>query len=218
MNLVFPPLYAIIDAALLKMSELSFAEMMAESGVELLQYRNKHATSRELFEASRSISARLSRLAKPHAYGPRFIVNDRADIALLVKAGGVHVGQQDLSVEEARAIVGPDRWVGVSTHSLEQVDAADKTSADYIAFGPIFPTSSKENSEPVVGLDLLREARRHTRKPIVAIGGITLERAADTFRAGADSLAVARDLIASDDPSARARLFLGEAARARSGD
>src|SRR5579863_3685566 len=216
MNLVFPPLYAIIDAALLKKtSELSFVEMMAESGVELLQYRNKRASSRELFEASQSISATLTRLAKPGLYKPRFIVNDRADIAVLVNAQGVHVGQQDLNVEEARAIVGPDNLVGVSTHSLEQLDAADKTSADYIAFGPIFPTSSKENPDPVVGLDLLREARQHTLKPIVAIGGLTLERAADTFRAGADSLAVARDLIASSDPGKRAHEFLREALRSR---
>jgi thiamine-phosphate pyrophosphorylase len=218
MNLVFPPLYAIIDAALLKTSELSFAEMMAESGVELLQYRNKRASSRELFEASQSISARLSALAKPGAYEPRFIVNDRADIALLVKAQGVHVGQEDLAVEDARSIVGPDSFVGVSTHSLEQLDSADKTSADYIAFGPIFLTSSKENPDPVVGLDLLRQARQHTRKPLVAIGGITLERAADVFRAGADSLAVARDLIASENPAARARLFLTEAGRTRAGN
>ena len=218
MSLVFPPLYAIIDAALLKTSELSFAEMMAESGVELLQYRNKHATSRELFEVSQSISAKLSRLARPGAYEPRFIVNDRADIALLVTAKGVHVGQQDLSVEEARTVVGRNGWVGVSTHSLAQLDAADKTSADYIAFGPIFPTTSKENPDPVVGLELLREARQRTRKPLVAIGGITLERAADTFRAGADSLAVLRDLIVSEDPVARARLFLREAARTRGKD
>ena len=218
MNLVFPPLYAIIDAALLKTSELSFAEMMAESGVELLQYRNKRASSKELFEASQAISARLSALDKPGAYEPRFIVNDRADIALVVNAQGVHVGQHDLGVEEARAIVGHDKWVGVSTHSLDQLDAADTTSANYIAFGPIFPTASKENPDPVVGLELLRQARQHTRKPLVAIGGITLERAADTFRAGADSLAVARDLIASEDPAARARLFLREAARARGED
>jgi thiamine-phosphate pyrophosphorylase len=216
MNLVFPPLYAIIDAALLKKtSELSFVEMMAESGVELLQYRNKRASSRELFEASQSISATLSRLAKPGSYKPRFIVNDRADIARLANAQGVHVGQQDLNVEEARAIVGPDSLVGVSTHSLEQLDAADKTSADYIAFGPIFPTNSKENPDPVVGLHLLREARQHTQKPIVAIGGITLERAVEVFRAGADSLAVARDLIVSENPAARAQFFLKEAARAR---
>jgi thiamine-phosphate pyrophosphorylase len=216
MNLVFPPLYAIIDVALLKKtSELSFVEMMAESGVELLQYRNKRASSRELFEASQSISATLSRLAKPGSYKPRFIVNDRADIARLANAQGVHVGQQDLNVEEARAIVGPDSLVGVSTHSLEQLDAADKTSADYIAFGPIFPTNSKENPDPVVGLHLLREARQHTQKPIVAIGGITLERAVEVFRAGADSLAVARDLIVSENPAARAQFFLKEAARAR---
>lgn len=216
MNLVFPPLYAIIDAALLKKtSELSFVEMMAESGVELLQYRNKRASSRELFEASQSISATLSRLAKPGSYKPRFIVNDRADIAVLANAQGVHVGQQDLNVEEARTIVGPDILVGVSTHSLEQIDAADKTSADYIAFGPIFPTSSKENPDPVVGLHLLREARQHTQKPIVAIGGITLERASEVFRAGADSLAVARDLIVAENPAARAQLFLKEAARVR---
>jgi thiamine-phosphate pyrophosphorylase len=216
MNLVFPPLYAIIDAALLKKtSELSFVEMMAESGVELLQYRNKRASSRELFEASQSISATLSRLAKTGSYKPRFIVNDRADIAVLANAQGVHVGQQDLNVEEARAIVGPDILVGVSTHSLEQLDAADKTSADYIAFGPIFPTNSKENPDPVVGLHLLREARQHTQKPIVAIGGITLERAVEVFRAGADSLAVARDLIVSENPAARAQFFLKEAAHAR---
>lgn len=215
MSLVFPPLYAIIDAALLKTSELSFVEMMAESGVELLQYRNKRATSRQLFEVSQSISARLSGLARLGKYEPRFIVNDRADIALLVKAQGVHVGQEDLSVAEARAVVGPDGWVGISTHSLAQLDDADKTSADYVAFGPIFATTSKENPDPVVGLDLLREARRHTHKPLVAIGGITLERAADTFRSGADSLAVARDLIASENPGARAELYLREAARAR---
>jgi thiamine-phosphate pyrophosphorylase len=218
MSIVFPPLYAIIDAALLKTSELSFAEMMAESGVELLQYRNKRATSRELFEASQSISVRLSRLSRSGAYEPHFIVNDRADIALLVNAQGVHVGQEDLTVEEARGVVGKDSWVGVSTHSLEQLDAADQTSANYIAFGPIFPTQSKENPDPVVGLELLREARKHTRKPLVAIGGITLDRAAETFRAGADSLAVARDLIASENPVARAGLFLREAAHARRGD
>jgi thiamine-phosphate pyrophosphorylase len=215
MSLVFPPLYAIIDSALLKTSELSFAEMMAESGVELLQYRNKRATSRELFDVSRTISARLARSSASRANIVRFIMNDRADIALLAKANGVHVGQLDLGVEDARAIVGPDAWVGVSTHSLEQIDAADKTSADYIAFGPVFPTRSKENPDPVVGLELLREARKHTRKPLVAIGGITLERAADTLRAGADSLAVARDLIASSDPAQRAREFLSEASRAR---
>jgi len=148
--------------------------------------------------------------------GVRFIVNDRADIAMLAHAGGVHVGQDDLSVEDARAVCGraggQDFWVGFSTHSLEQVAAADATSADYIAFGPIFPTASKKNPDPVVGTELLRQARQRTKKPLVAIGGITLERAAEVYRAGADSIAVIRDLIAAPDPGARAREYLDVAA------
>jgi len=218
MSFVFPPLYAIIDADLLKtplreISEPPFAEMMAESGVELLQYRNKRATARQLFDVSRTLSAALSKFASGDSRSPRFIVNDRPDVALLAGAGGVHVGQHDLGVEQARAIVGGNRWVGVSTHTIEQVESADRTSADYVAFGPIFPTATKDNPDPVVGLKLLAEARTRTRKPLVAIGGITLERAAETYRAGADSLAVARDLIAAADPAARAKAFLAEAAR-----
>ncbi len=144
--------------------------------------------------------------------GVRFIVNDRPDIALLSGAGGVHVGQEDLGVDEARAICGPDRWVGISTHSLEQLAAADRTSADYIALGPIFPTATKKNPDPVVGTELLRKARQMTRKPLVAIGGITLERAAEVYRAGADSLAVIRDLVCDPNPGVRAREYLDVAA------
>jgi thiamine-phosphate pyrophosphorylase len=205
MNLVFPRLYAIIEPTLLTISELALAEALAESGVELIQYRNKTASSRHIFE----ISLQLSKSLVPR--GARFIVNDRPDITLLADAGGVHVGQEDLSVEDARAICGRERWVGVSTHSLEQVAAADRTSADYIAFGPIFPTSTKQNPDAVVGTELLRRARKMTTKPIVAIGGITLERAAEVYRAGADSLAVIRDLMCAENPSARAREFLAVA-------
>jgi thiamine-phosphate pyrophosphorylase len=144
--------------------------------------------------------------------GVRFIVNDRPDVALLAGAGGVHVGQEDLGVEEARSIGNgarlKDWWVGVSTHTLEQVAAADRTSADYIAFGPIFPTTTKQNPDAVVGTELLRRARQLTLKPLVAIGGITLQRAADVYREGADSLAVVRDLICAPDPGTRAKEFL----------
>jgi thiamine-phosphate pyrophosphorylase len=209
MKIVFPPLYAIIDAVLLKTSELSFAKMMAESGVELLQYRGKHVSTRELFDVCRELAREVPRFGER----TRFIVNDRADVARLSGAGGVHVGQSDISVEEARAIVGPGSWVGVSTHTLEQVVVADQTSVDYIAFGPIFQTSTKEQPGPIVGLEGLVEARKRTSKPLVAIGGITIERAADVYRAGADSLAVGRDLIASSDPASQARTFLEEAAR-----
>jgi thiamine-phosphate pyrophosphorylase len=210
MNLVFPRLYAILDPSLLTTSELVLAEMLAESGVELIQYRNKNAPSRELFE----ISLRLSTALAPR--GVRFIVNDRPDIALLAGAGGVHVGQEDLGVEDARAICGKERWVGVSTHTLEQVAAADRTSADYVAFGPIFPTTTKRNSDAVVGTELLRRARQMTRKPLVAIGGITLGRAAEVYSAGADSLAVVRDLVRATNPGERAREYLEAAASARS--
>ena len=213
MSVVFPPLYAIIDPSLLTTSVLSFAEIMAESGVQLLQYRDKYAATRQVFDMSNLLSHRLSSPARTEARSVRFIVNDRPDIALLVGAGGVHVGQTDLGVEQARAILGREPWVGVSTHTLDQVEAADRTSADYLAFGPMFPTATKEQADPVVGLRLLAQARARTSKPLVAIGGITLERAADTYRAGADSLAVARDLLASPNPGARARAFLEEAAR-----
>jgi thiamine-phosphate pyrophosphorylase len=210
MNLVFPRLYAIIDPTLLTVSELDLAEALAGSGVELIQYRNKTASSRQFFEISRRLSSALG------PRGIRLIVNDRPDIALLAGAGGVHVGQDDLSAEDARAICGPDRWVGVSTHTLEQLAAAERTSADYIAFGPIFPTATKKNPDPVVGTELLRKARLMTKKPLVAIGGITLERAAEVYRAGADSLAVIRDLICAQDPGARAREYLAVAASSMS--
>ncbi len=206
MKLVFPPLYAIIDPTLLTVSELALAESLAGSGVELIQYRDKTASSRRYFEVSRQLAGVL---------GPkqvRLIVNDRADVALLAGAGGVHVGQEDLGVEDARTVCGRDRWVGVSTHNLEQLAAADRTSADYVAFGPIFQTSTKKNPDPVVGTDLLRKARALTKKPLVAIGGITLERAAEVYRAGADSVAVIRDLICAPDPAVRARQYLDVAA------
>jgi thiamine-phosphate pyrophosphorylase len=206
MNLVFPRLYAIIDPTLLTNSELDLAEALAASGVELIQYRSKTATSRQFFEIARQLSSSLG------PRGVRLIVNDRPDIALLAGAGGVHVGQDDLSVEDARAVCGPDRWVGFSTHTLEQVATADATSADYIAFGPIFPTATKKNPDPVVGTELLRKARRLTKKPLVAIGGITLERAAEVYRAGADSLAVIRDLICAPNPAVRAREYVDVAA------
>jgi thiamine-phosphate pyrophosphorylase len=207
MNLVFPRLYAIIDPSLLTISELDLAETLAASGVELIQYRNKTASSRHFYEISRQLSSVLG------PRGVRLIVNDRPDIALLAGSGGVHVGQDDLGVEDARAICGPEKWVGISTHTLEQLAEADRSSADYIAIGPIFQTATKKNPDPVVGTELLRQARKMTKKPLVAIGGITLERAAEVYRAGADSLAVIRDLTCVPNPAVRAREYLDVAAR-----
>ena len=202
MRLVLPRLYVILDAAMLAEPAGITAQKLMDAGVKLLQYRAKNATARELWNESRTLadSARRSDCT--------FIVNDRPDVAYLAGAGGVHVGQDDLDVEQARRVIGPDRWVGVSTHNLEQFRIAAATSADYIAVGPIFRTSSKANPDPVVGTELLRCVRALTEKPIVAIGGITLERAADVLAAGADSVAVISDILKAKDPAATAREFI----------
>jgi thiamine-phosphate pyrophosphorylase len=210
--LLFPALYAILDFNAGLQENLSTAKLLAGAGVQLIQLRAKSAPSRGFFEASRALNTEL----RPH--GVRFIVNDRPDIAAMVDAGGVHVGQEDIPVGEARNMCGDSRWVGVSTHNLEQFREAIRTSADYIAVGPIFPTSTKENPDPVVGLELLRAARPLTKKPIVAIGGITIESAEAVYQAGADSLAVVRDLAGAANPSEHARDYLAIAGRTRAGD
>jgi len=202
MRLVLPRLYVILDAALLKQSEKVCAENLAAAGVRLLQFRDKRASPRELLRKSRG----LAELLCPQ--GVTFFVNDRADVANLAGASGVHVGQEDLAVEQARVVIGEAKLVGVSTHNREQFARAAKTTADYIAVGPIFATQSKENPDPVVGLELLRQARRLTDKPIVAIGGITLERAAEVIAAGADSVSVISDILQAPEPAARAAQYL----------
>jgi thiamine-phosphate pyrophosphorylase len=136
-------------------------------------------------------------------------MNDRADLAVLANFDGVHVGQGDLSPADARRVVGPDRIVGVSTHTDEQVRIADQSCADYIAIGPVFATGTKLNSDPVVGLDGVRRARALTRKPLVAIGGITRANARSVIDAGADSIALISALFdAQESPEQLARDFL----------
>jgi thiamine-phosphate pyrophosphorylase len=206
---LFPPLYVILDLASTTGAAARIPETLAEAGVTLIQLRDKHAPARAIFDASRRLVAELA------SRGVRVIVNDRPDVAAITAAGGVHVGQEDLPVEEARKIVGARRWVGVSTHNLEQFRAANTTSADYIAVGPIFSTATKANPDPVVGLDFLRAVRQITRKPLVAIGGITIQSAESVFRAGADSVAVVSDLLQAPDPAKRAREYLSIAARSK---
>ncbi len=140
--------------------------------------------------------------------GVTFVVNDRADVALAAEAGGVHVGQEDLGAEAARSVIGDGKLLGVSTHNLEQFKQAAATSADYVAVGPVFSTSTKANPDPVVGIELIRQVRSLTDKPIVAIGGITLERAAEVIRAGADSVAVISDILLAPDAGKRARQYV----------
>jgi thiamine-phosphate pyrophosphorylase len=202
MRLVLPRLYVILDATLLNNSPHNCARELAAAGVRLLQYRDKLAATRDLLKTSRELVSSLS------SYGSSLIVNDRPDVAALAGAAGVHVGQEDLDPQQARAVVGEDMWVGASTHNLGQFRRAAATSADYIAVGPVFATTSKANPDPVVGLELIRQVRPLTDKPIVAIGGITLERAASVIAAGADSVAVIRDVLCAAKPGERARRFL----------
>jgi thiamine-phosphate pyrophosphorylase len=192
-----PRLYAIVDAAFfLKTEDLAaFAEELAAGGCTLLQYRNKSGHARVMLEQARELRRRVGGTAK-------LIMNDRADLCLVAEFEGVHVGQDDLSPESVRSIIGRGRWLGVSTHNPEQMQQAGQTSADYLAIGPVFSTSSKDRPDPVVGLEGVRRARQLTRKPLVAIGGITRGNAASVIDAGADSVAVISDLLREPRKSA----------------
>jgi thiamine-phosphate pyrophosphorylase len=194
-----PRLYAILDASCFPDAAALVAagEELAAGGVTLLQYRNKSASARPMLEDARN----LKRVVSPNA---KLILNDRADLCLAAGFGGLHVGQDDLSPEAARRIIGPNLWLGVSTHNPEQITEADKTDADYLAIGPVFATTSKANPDAVVGLDGVRRARELTRKPLVAIGGITRNNARSVIEAGADSVAVISDLILDPRKSAEA--------------
>jgi thiamine-phosphate pyrophosphorylase len=200
---LLPRLYAVIDPMHTNgRSSLAVAAELLAAGVRLIQIRDKKASSGELYSNAQQLVECV------HRVGGTFIINDRADVARAMDADGVHVGQDDLPVESARSLLGPDKLIGYSTHVLDQVREADLTSADYIAFGPIFPTTSKENPDAVVGLEGLREARKATRKPLVAIGGITLENARAVIEAGADSVAVIRALVGVPDIRKSAEEFL----------
>ena len=201
-----PRLYPILDAACFAAANAIFlaAEELAASGVTLLQYRNKSGNAREMLDQARELKRRLGGRVK-------LIMNDRADLCLAAEFDGLHIGQDDLSPEAARRIIGAGsqekpRILGVSTHNPEQLAEADKTSADYLAIGPVFATSSKANPDPVVGLEGVRRARELTRKPLVAIGGITRANARLVIDAGADAVAVISDL--SRDPRKSAEEFL----------
>ncbi|MHB8389101.1 MAG: thiamine phosphate synthase [Acidobacteriaceae bacterium] len=193
-------LYAILDTDLLSARSLAIASIAAglrAAGVKLVQYRNKQGNAREMLR-----DASLLREIFPASEDLRLLFNDRPDLALLAGFDGVHVGQGDVSADDARSIVGSGRWVGVSTNSADQVMEADQTSCDYIAYGPIFPTASKINPDPTVGLAGLGAARALTAKPLVAIGGITRKNCRSVLDAGADSVAVISDLLpANSDPN-----------------
>jgi thiamine-phosphate pyrophosphorylase len=195
--LQLPRFYAILDASCFPHSDdlARAAEELQVAGVYFLQYRNKSGNARQMLEQARELRCRLERSVK-------LIMNDRADVAVVAGFDGVHVGQDDLSPEGARKVIGERLWLGVSTHNPEQVREADKTSADYIAVGPVFATVSKAKPDPVIGLEGVRRARDLTRKPLVAIGGITRANCRSVIEAGADSVAVISDLVREPRKSA----------------
>lgn len=200
---MLPPLYPILDTVFLpargeareaKLKRL--AEELLAAGVGILQYRNKLGNEAEVLA-----DALVLRAAVP-AGSCLLILNDYPEVAVRAGFDGAHVGQPDMAPGEARKIIGAERILGLSTHNVEQVEAADLAPATYLAIGPVFPTRSKQNLDPVVGLDGVRRARELTTKPLVAIGGITLENCRAVLEAGADSIAVISSLFS--DPQGRA--------------
>jgi thiamine-phosphate pyrophosphorylase len=211
-----PKLYPILDAGLLRVREVSFlefAEALRAAGVRLLQYRDKDSGAQVILRNAMLIGELFA------GRDAKLIMNDRADLAVLAGWDGVHVGQGDLSAEDAKAVVlrtithpsqeregwatrivpGSSKWVGVSTHTQEQVTLADASCADYVAVGPVFATGTKLDAEAAIGLDGVRRARMLTTKPIVAIGGITRANARSVIDAGADSVAVISALFAEGE-------------------
>jgi thiamine-phosphate pyrophosphorylase len=190
-SLDLPKVYPITDTRLSGLSHAQQVARLIKGGASLIQLRDKDAAPQEFY---REAAAALQ-IARDH--NARLIINDRVDIALALKADGVHLGQTDLPAEAARRLLGKDAIIGFSTHNLQQAESATAMPVDYIAFGPIFQTSSKENPEPVAGLSALREVRAIVGcLPLVAIGGITAASAVEVLRAGADALAIIAELLA----------------------
>lgn len=203
-------LYVITGSAFLKGRRLEDVIRQAiGGGADCIQLREKEATSRELLE----MAVLLRRITRETDI--RFIVNDRVDIALAADADGVHLGQDDLPIAVARKLLGPEKIIGISTHSVQEAIAAEQAGADYIGLGPIHPTQTKLDAEPVIGVEGVREVRRHVSIPIVAIGGIKQPDVAEIIRAGANGVAVISAIIGANDVYAAAAAMRAEVDRIR---
>jgi thiamine-phosphate pyrophosphorylase len=206
--MVLPPLCAVCDAEACERAgwhPVSFAAACLRAGARFLQLRAKTAPAAAMLEIAREIAVQAS------GHGSLLVVNDRADVARIAGAGGVHVGQDDLPPAAARTVMGEEAVIGFSTHTDEQVAAAVRQPVSYVAIGPVFATRTKATGYEPIGLEAVRraaEACRAARLPLVAIGGITLERAPDVVAAGASSVAVIGDLLAGGDPERRVREYL----------
>ncbi len=189
--LTLPRIYPITDARLSGLSHAEQVKRLIAGGASLIQLREKYASPRDFYEAA----AQAIKIARP--LGVKIIINDRVDIALALSADGVHLGQDDMPPDEARKILGKDAIIGYSTHSVEQVREALNLNIDYIAFGPIFPTQTKDDPDEVVGLEKLREVRGLMDEfPLVAIGGINRANLPIVIGSGADSVAMIGAIVA----------------------
>ncbi len=205
MNLILPKIYPITDPRPAKISPAAQVQSFIEGGATIIQLRDKHAAPKEFYETAKEI------LKIARQRNVKIIINDRVDIALVLKADGVHLGQEDLPPEQARRILGEKAIIGFSTHNLEQAAEAVRLPINYVAIGPVFSTRTKENPEEVVGIETIKRVREIIGNfPLVAIGGITLKNYAEVLAAGADSLAIIGDLLS--DPheiSRKMRAILG---------
>jgi thiamine-phosphate pyrophosphorylase len=193
-----PPLYPILDTTILEsrgFAVLESARTLIAAGVRILQYRHK----REFTQGRYDEAARIAEECR--SAGTEFVINDRADFARLLNTG-LHIGQDDLSPQTARQVLGRERLLGFSTHNQSQLRTAAQSPADYLALGPMHATVSKEKPDPIVGVAELARLRKLTDKPLVAIGGITVENAREILAAGADSVAVISGLL-PDWPDSR---------------
>jgi thiamine-phosphate pyrophosphorylase len=196
-----PRLYAIADASFADPVET--ARALFDGGVRLLQVRNKTSSARDLLD-------QVERVLRIAPAGVAVIVNDRPDVARLAAAAGAHLGQTDMPAAAARLVLDQGQLLGLSTHNLKQALEADTLPVDYIAVGPVFPTSTKLNPDPVLGIEGLAEICGAVHKPVVAIGGIQLENVREVLQAGVQSIAVIRDLLSSSDIKARALEWIRE--------
>ena len=198
-------LYIILDPSVCPARPLvEVLTSAAEAGASLFQYRNKTASMKEAY-----VEALALRHAAAKA-GVLFIVNDRCDLALAVEADGVHLGQGDLPLDLARKVMGPDKLIGISTHNSDQVREATAGKPDYLGFGPIFKPGSKQDHDPVVGLEGLRAMRRLTSLPVFAIGGIQIDQAGEVMRAGSNGVAVISAILKAPDISHAVKAFLAQ--------
>jgi thiamine-phosphate pyrophosphorylase len=198
-------LYIILDPSVCPGRPLvEVLTVAAEAGAPLFQYRNKTASMKDAYGEALALRQAAAKA------GVLFIVNDRCDLALAVDADGVHLGQGDLPLDLARRVMGPDKLIGISTHNLDQVRDASAGKPDYLGFGPIFTPGSKQDHDPVVGLEGLRAMRRLTSLPVFAIGGIQIDQAGEVMRAGANGLAVVSAILKAPDISYAVNAFLAQ--------